>query len=55
VHFDFDTNDPKEAYRQLCELLMAHPHIGWESTNEWYDQYGVRLDDHVIDEICESA
>ena len=35
VCIDFDTDDPKEAYRRLL-AVMEGCEDGWETSDEWY-------------------
>ena len=51
---DFDTDDPREAYRQWRQLwnavdaLPAAKGIEAESTEEWFDDDGEPLDEGFI-------
>ena len=33
---DFETDDLKDAYRQLRARMNMDPRIGWETSDEWY-------------------
>lgn len=56
VCVDLPTKDPAEAYRMLQAVMRtgAPEDVGWETTDDWYTDDDVALEQEVIDAACDA-